>query len=815
MENTIHNPVNTMRHKHFLSLPSAFLSIFLAFSATIPTLASAAFPDNLTLWYRQPAEVWEEALALGNGRLGAMVYGGVPTEHIQFNEATFWSGGPYDDCHPGAVEALPKIRKLIFEGKFKEAHDLTNEKMMGKPKTSMSYQPVGDLFLEFDGQTKENVTRYRRSLSLRNAVATTTYQSGGVAFRRDVFSSLTDGVLVMRITADKAGAVSFTAKLSSIQKRSKVSVNDGGQIVLTGTSPDHAGVKGRVKFDARLAIRTKGGKVVPGEDSLQVVGADSATLYLAVETNFVNFQDLSADASTRTAKRIEAATKRDFAAMLAAHAAAHRKLFDRVTIDFGASPASKLPTDERLKKFAAGGRDPALPALYVQFGRYLMIASSQPGGPPPNLQGIWNDNPKPPWKSNYTTDMNLEMTYWPVETLNLSECHEPLWTYLEGTAVTGARVAKVHWGAKNGWVLHHNSDIWCSAAPHDGATWGIWPTGGAWLATDIWSHYEFTGDKEFLRRMYPVLKGCAEFFVETLVEYPGKEWLVTCPSISPENRHMKGNISICAGPTMDEELVRDIFAQCAEAADVLGKDKEFAARLRAMEKRLAPFQIGKGGYLQEWLEDWDMKVPDKHHRHISHLYAAYPGAQITPQTPKLFQAAIKSLDLRGDGTTSWSKAWYTACRARFRQPDRAYAILADLLSVQTYPNLFDAHRKQKKGDPKPLRWQMFQIDGNFGAPAAVAEMLLQSHLRNADGTYVIDLLPALPKAWPTGKVSGLRARGGFEIDIAWKDGKLAGARITSRGGKKVTVCYGGQSVEVLLLDGETKQLDGSLKPFNN
>ena len=765
------------------------------------------------LWYEQPANEWEEALPIGNGHLGAMVYGGMPTEHVQFNEATFWSGGPHDESNPDSFAALPEIRKLIFEGKYKEAHELTNAKMMGKPKTSMAYQPVGDFYLDFEGQ--KDLKNYRRQLDLQTGITAVRYEVNGVKYLREVFVSPVDRLLVMRITANKPKSINFTARMGSIQKKSKVSVDAQGRLNLSCTAPDHARIKGATKVESRLVLhKVDGGNVSTEGDTLKVQHATSVTLLLTVETSYVDFQDVSADAIMRVEARLKKAKNRTFDQMKTDQIAAHRKFFDRVVLDLGTTPSAKLPTDVRLKKFAADKEktsDPDLAALYFQFGRYLMITSSAPDGVPPNLQGVWNDQLKAPWKSNYTIDMNLQMVYWPVETLNLSECRNPLFGYLEGFAVTGKKIAKIHWGAKKGWVAHHNSDIWCTAAPHDGATWGIWPTGGAWLATGIWEHYLYTQDKEFLRRMYPVLKGCAEFFTETLVEYPGKDWLVTCPSISPENRHLKGNISICAGPSMDNQLIRDIFTQCADTADLLGVDPDFAKQLRTMKKKLPPNQIGAGGYLQEWLDDWDMKVPNKHHRHISHLYAVYPGAQITTQTPKFLNAAIKSLDLRGNGTTSWSKAWYANCRARFHQPERAYAIFADLLSVQTFPNLFDAYKKQsKKGPPKPLRWQTFQIDGNFGAPAAIAEMLMQSHIQNSDGTFEIELLPALPKAWSTGKVTGLRARGGFEVDIEWKDGKLTSAKITSRKGKKTTVVYGKKKKNVILKDGESVQFNGQL-----
>ena len=784
--------------KRYLSISSLLISV-LASSCNFNKDSNNS--GDTILWYQPPAEVWEEALPIGNGTLGAMVFGGTSTERIQFNEATLWLGGSFDGTNPEAAKALPEVRKLIFEGKYTEAHELANKMVIGNPRTSMAYQPVGDLRLKFEdnGKPKE----YRRSLDLRTGIAETTYRIGDTTYHREVFVSAVDHLLVMHITASRPGAVNFSVTLDSPHKNTKLVLNSDKQLALSGISPDKAGIKGRVRFSSNLAVRNSGGTLTAKDGIIKISAADSATLFLAVETSFINFQDVSGDAAGNATARLNTALTRSYEDMRIAHIADHNRLFSRVTLDLGRNAASALPTDERMKSFSAGGEDPALAALYFQFGRYLLIASSRFDGPPPNLQGIWNDNLKPPWKSNYTINMNLEMNYWLAETLNLGECHEPLFRYLENLSVAGRRTAKIHWGADKGWVAHHNTDIWCSTAPHDGATWGLWPSGGAWLSTDIWSHYEFTNDKEFLRKMYPVLKGCAEFFAETLVEHPDKKWLVTAPSISPENRHMKGNISICAGPSMDCELIRDIFTQCAASAAILGVDKDFSAKLLSMRERLPPLQIGAGGYLQEWLDDWDMKVPSKQHRHISHLYALYPGSQITHQTPELLKATIKSLDLRGDGSTSWSKAWYMCCRARFHQPEHAYAIFADLLRVQTYPNLFDAHRKQPQDDPKPLRWQMFQIDGNFGAPAGIAEMLMQSHVKLEDGSYEIELLPALPKAWSTGSVTGLRARGGLEVDIEWKDSKLVNATIKSISGKNAVVRYGEKVKRYSLTPGQT------------
>ncbi len=762
---------------------------------------------DLVLWYQQPAQVWEEALPIGNGHLGAMVFGETSAERIQFNEATLWTGGPFDATNPEAVKALPKVRQLIFEKKYAEAHKLANLKMMGKPKSTMAYQPFGDLYLSFKGH--ENAVDYKRSLNLNTAITDVSYRVNDINYKREVFSSPVDQTIVIHLTTSKAGAISFSAGLSSLLK-SETKVLDDKMLVLSGIASDKAGVKGVTKFDARLSARTKNGTVTFKNDSLFVDDATEVTLFLVAATSYVNFQDVSADAGARCTDYQKQLQNRSYDKMRAEHITEHQRLFNRVQLNLGTTESAKLPTDVRIKKFIECN-DPAFAALYFQFGRYMLISSSRPGCQPPNLQGIWNNRLNPPWRGNYTIDMNLEMTYWPVEVANLSECHGPLFDMLEELAVTGARSAKVHWGIDKGWMAYHTSDIWRTAIPVDGATWGLWPTGGAWLSTHIWEHYVFTGDDDFLRRMYPVLKGCAEFFVETLVEHPEKGYLVTCPSLSPENRHMKGNVTICAGPAMDSQLIRDIFAQCAEAGKILGIDNKFGEKLLKMSERLAPDQIGSTGQLQEWLEDWDMGVPSTTHRHISHLYALHPGAQITKrQTPDLYNAAIKSLDLRGDGTTSWSRAWYMNCRARFYQPEKAYEIFANLIDLQTYPNMFDAHRAMKEGSTEPLSWQIFQADGNFGAPAGIAEMLLQSHVKLPDGSYEIELLPALPKAWPTGKVTGLRARGGFEIDIEWGNGRLTSATLKSLVGKKAVIRYKEKLVTYPCPVGKSLHLDVEL-----
>jgi len=757
-------------------------AVALAVAASAADGAATEQP-TMRLWYDKPAGKWEEALPIGNGRLGAMVFGGTAEERLQFNDDTLWTGKPHEYHHEGAAQHLPTIRRLLAEGKPREAEALAMKEFMSVPLRQKAYQPFGDLRLAFPGH--QTAADYRRELDLDSAVATVRYRLDDATYERQAFSSHPDQAIVVRVAADKPGRVSFTAKLDSPHKSARTRAI-GGQLALAGqVQPDG------LRFEARLRVLAEGGRVAVTDGAVTVENADSALLLLVVATSFKSFQDISADPAERCEAAMKAVEGKAFDALRKAHVEEHQRLFRRVALDLGTTDAAALPTDQRLKA-AKTQPDPQLAALYFQFGRYLLIASSRPGTQPANLQGIWNDKLNPPWDSKWTTNINTEMNYWPAEVTNLSECHEPLFDLIADCALTGRKTAQAHYAAR-GWVLHHNTDLWRGTAPINHSNHGIWVTGGAWLCHHLWEHYLFTGDKDFLvKRAYPAMKEAALFFVDFLVKDPKTGWLISTPSNSPEIG------GLVAGPAMDHQIIRDLFANTIEAAKVLGIDQDFAAKLTEMRPQIAPNQTGKHGQLQEWLEDRDN--PKETHRHVSHLWGLYPGSEITPADPKLFAAARQSLLFRGDGGTGWSKAWKIDLWARLLDGNHAHKLLVEALAGNTFPNLFDAHPP-------------FQIDGNFGGTSGIAEMLLQSHIPSAGQgqAFEIHLLPALPNAWPTGSVQGLCARGGFEVDISWKDGLLAEALLRSKLGHPCKLRYGSRPTAVDTKAGGKYRFGGDLQ----
>ncbi|WP_336517362.1 glycoside hydrolase family 95 protein [Pollutibacter soli] len=730
--------------------------------------------QHLRLWYKKPAEnVWESALPVGNGRLGAMVYGNVPAETIQLNEHTVWSGSPNRNDNSLALQSLPEIRQLIFEGRHKEAEELANKTILSKKSHGQKFQPVGDLQIRFLGH--ENYTGYYRELDIEKAVARTVYVVNEVEYQREVFASFADDVMVIRLSANKPGMLSFTAHFRSPHTGAIRKTNKDGSITVEAVTSSHETVEGKVRFKGIAKIKNNGGRVSVTDTAMIVEKANEVIILVSVATNFNNYKDLGGDEQKRSADYIGRAFAKSFSAMINAHVKAYQRYFNRVKLNLGKTNSPDLPTDERLKNFRSS-EDPEFTTLYFQYGRYLLISSSRPGSQPANLQGVWNNRMNPPWDSKYTININAEMNYWPAEKTNLAELHEPFLKMVRELSETGEQTAKEMYGAR-GWMAHHNTDIWRATGAIDGAFWGLWTGGGGWTSQHLWEHYLYSGDRKYLQSIYPILKGAALFYVDFLVEDPKRKWLVINPGMSPENApKAHGGSSLDAGATMDNQIVFDVFSTTIRAASILGTDEAFSDTLKQMRDRLPPMQVGQHGQLQEWLDDID--DPKDDHRHISHLYGLFPSSQISPyRTPELFSGAKNTLIQRGDVSTGWSMGWKVNWWARMLDGNHAFKLIRDQLTPVgtnpggggTYANLFDAHPP-------------FQIDGNFGCTSGIAEMLVQS----SDGS--ISVLPALPDEWKTGDVTGLRTRGGFEIErIEWRDGRLVNLVVKSNNGGQLRI----------------------------
>ena len=752
-----------------------------------------SFNPSTVIWLKNPASKWNDAIPVGNGRLGGMVFGGPTEEHIQLNETTYWAGGPYSTVVKGGYQYLPEVRDLVFKGKFQEAQALFGRKLMGYPVEQQKYQSLANLMLFF--KPLGDVSDYKRWLDLETGIAGVAFTSGGVTYNREVLSSVPGQVIALRLTASKPGSISFKANLRGVrnQQHSDYATdyfkmdgfgNDG--LLLTGKSADYMGVEGKLRFEAKLKAVPEGGTMKVDGADLVIENADAVTLYFTAATNFANYKDVSADQQARVKGYLDGIEGKTYNAIKTDAIDDYQKLFNRVNLQLPVTANSWLPTDERLAN-AQNGADPSLAALAYQFGRFVLIASSRPGTQAANLQGIWNNDMNPPWDSKYTTNINTEMNYWPVESANLAECAEPLIQLMKDVTDQGAQVAKENYNCR-GWVLHQNTDLWRVAAPMDGPTWGTFTTAGAWLCDELWDHYLYTGDKKYLTEIYPVIKGSVDFFMDFLVMHPNGKWLVTNPSSSPENftgnpgngpyfdettGSMLPGTTICDGSSIDMEIIDDLFANYIRASKTMGLDVDYAIKVAETKSKLRPPLIGKNGTLQEWTEDWPQL--EKNHRHSSPIYGLYPGNVFSVKgTPEITNAAKNLLLERGDGTSGWSRAWKTAIWARLREGNHANTVLTSYFKDQAFPQLF------AKGGT------VMQVDGTLGETAAISEMLVQSN------KGVIDLLPALPDDWADGEFKGVCTTGAFELDMQWKQKKITEVKVLSKQGNVCHLFTGGK-----------------------
>lgn len=731
----------------------------------INIFSSAQKGGKYKLWYDKPARQWVEALPLGNGRLAAMVYGDPSKEKLQLNESTFWSGGPSRNDNPDGPKVLDSIRYYLFNGNYKRAQILADKGLTAKTLHGSAYQNIGDFTLDF--KNINDVKNYYRELDIEKAITTTTFTSNGINFKREVFASIPDNLIVIKLSSDKKNALNFTANFNSELKKN-VKAIDANTLQMDGLSSTLDGVQGQVKFNALAKFINKGGKTAVLNNGISVSNADEVLILISIATNFTDYKTLDTDEVSKSKKYIEASEHKNFNTLLKNHLASYQKYFKRVEFNLGTSEAAKNPTDVRIKNFATN-YDPELISLYYQFGRYLLISSSQPGGQPANLQGIWNNSNKPAWDSKYTVNINTEMNYWPAEKTNLSEMHEPLIQMIKDLSESGKETAKLMYNSR-GWVAHHNTDIWRITGVVDFANAGMWPMGGAWLSQHLWDKYLYNGDKNYLQSIYPILKSAAQFYEDFLIEEPTHHWLVVSPSMSPENipNGHQGS-ALAAGNTMDNQLMFDLFTKTKKIAEILNLDSDKIPAWKNIISKLPPMQIGRYGQLQEWMGDWDN--PEDNHRHVSHLYGLFPSNQINPfTTPELLDASKTVLIHRGDVSTGWSMGWKVNLWAKLLDGNHANKLIKDQLTLVkkdgwgskggTYPNLFDAHPP-------------FQIDGNFGCTSGITEMLLQTQ------NGFIDIVPALPDEWKNGDISGLKTYGGFEISIIWENNKAKEITIKS------------------------------------